>query len=102
MARRRVAYRKKNQNRFSMLLVTLVVIIITVVVAVQRVELQKKIDAVAVREQQLNEQITAEEQRAEEIEEFRKEVQTMGYKEELARELFNFVYEDEIVFQEED
>ena len=102
MARRKVAYRKKNQNRFSMLLVTLVVIIITIVVAVQRVELQKKIDTVAAKEQQLKEQIADEEKRAEEIEEFRKEVQTMGYKEELARELFNFVYEDEIVFQEED
>lgn len=102
MGRRRVAYRKKNQNKFSMLLVTLVVIIVTIVVAVQRVELQKKIDIVAAKEQQLNEQIAAEEKRAEEIEEFRKEVQTMGYKEGLARELFNFVYEDEIVFQEED
>lgn len=101
MARRRVAYRKKNQNKFSMLLVTLVVIIITVVVAVQRVELQKKIDMVAAKENQIKEQIADEEKRAEEIEEFRKEVQTMGYKEELARELFNFVYEDEIVFQED-
>lgn len=102
MARRRVAYRKKNQNKFSMLLVSLVVLIISVVVAFQRVELQKKIDAVAAKEQQLQEQIAAEEKRAEDIEEFRKEVQTMGYKEDLARELFNFVYEDEIVFQEED
>lgn len=102
MARRRVAYRKKNQNRFSMILVTLVVIMISVVVAVHSVGLRKKIDTVAAKEKQLQEQIAAEEKRAEEIEEYRKEVQTKGHMEKLARDLFNFVYEGDIVFEEED
>lgn len=102
MARRRVAYRKKNQNRFSMFLVTLVVIMITIVVAVQSVSLRKKIDNVATKETQLKEQIAAEEKRAEEIEEYRKEVQTKGYMEELAKDKLGLVYEGEIVFKEED
>ena len=102
MARRRVAYRKKNQNRFSMFLVTLVVIMITIVVAVQSVSLRKKIDNVATKENQLKEQISAEEKRAEEIEEYRKEVQTKGYMEELAKDKLGLVYEGEIVFKEED
>lgn len=102
MARRRVAYRKKNQNRFSMILVTLVVIMITIVVAVQSVSLRKKIDTVATKENQLKEQIAAEEKRAEEIEEYRKEVQTKGYMEELAKDKLGLVYEGEIVFKEED
>lgn len=102
MARRKVAYRKKNQNKFSMLLVTLVVVMITIVVAVKSVELRGKIDTVAAKEEQLNEQIAAEEKRAEEIEEYRKEVQTKGYMEEVAKDKLGLVYEGEIVFKEED
>ncbi len=98
MARRRVAYRKKNQNRFSMILVSLVVVMITVVVAVKSEELRQKIDVVAEKEAELNQQIAAEQQRAEEIEEFRKEVQTKGYKAEIAQEKLGLVYEDEIIF----
>lgn len=101
MARRKVAYRKRNQNKFSMILVALVVLMITIVVAVRSVELRQKIETVDAKEQALNEQIAAEEERALEIEEFGKEVQTKGYMEELARSLFNLVYEGEVVFKEE-
>lgn len=101
MARRKVAYRRRNQNRFSMVLVTLVVVLITIVVAVKGVELRQKIDAVAAREQELNEQIAAEEERAQEIEEYAKEVQTKGYMEEVAKDKLGLVYEGEIVFKEE-
>ncbi len=102
MARRKVAYRKRNQNRFSMVLVSLVVVLITIVVAVKGVELREKIDAVAAREAELKEQIIAEEERAQEIEEYGKEVQTKGYKEEVAKDNLGLVYEGEIVFKEED
>ena len=47
MARRRVAYRKRNQNRLSMMLVTLVVLMLVVVVAAKSVELQGKLDALS-------------------------------------------------------
>ena len=43
--RRRIAYRKRQQNRFSMFLVTLVVVFILVLVGVKSVELRDKIDA---------------------------------------------------------
>lgn len=100
-ARRRVAYRKRNQNRFSMFLVTLVVVMIMVVVAVKSVELQQKIDAKAQEAQLLDEQIAAEKARTEEITEFEKEVQTKGYIEDIAREKLGLVYEGEIMFKEQ-
>ncbi|MGN0168069.1 MAG: septum formation initiator family protein [Acetatifactor sp.] len=100
-AKRKVAYRKRNQNRFSMFLVSLVVLMIVVVVAVKSVELQDKIDAKAREEEQLNKQIAAEEERTQEIEEFGKEVQTKGYIEDVAREKLGLVYEDEILFKED-
>lgn len=102
MARRRVAYRKRNQNRFSMILVTMVVLMITIVVAVKSIELRQKIDDVAAKEAAYNEQIAEEEKRAEEIADFAKEVQTTGYKEEMARDKYGMVYEGEIVFEEAD
>ena len=100
--RRRSAYRRRNQNKFSMFLVSLVVVLIMIVVAVKSVELQQKIDAKAKEEQQLDDQIAAEKQRAKEIEDFGKEVQTKGYIEDVAREKLGLVYEDEIMFKEDE
>lgn len=101
MAKRKVAYRKRHQNRFSMFLVTLVVVMITIVVGVKSAELREKIDVVAAKEEQYKEKISSEEKRAEEIEEYRKEVQTKGYMEEVAKDKLGLVYEGEIVFQED-
>ena len=42
--RRRIAYRKRQQNRFSMFLVSLVVVMILVLVGVRSAELHDKID----------------------------------------------------------
>lgn len=99
--RRRVAYRRRQQNRFSMFLVTLVVVMILVLVWVRSVELHSKIDAKAAEVTQLEEQIEAERQRAIEIEALGKEVQTKGYIEDIAREKLGLVYEDEILFKQE-
>ena len=103
MARkRRVAYRKRQQNRFSMFLVTLVGVMMLVLVGVRSVELRSKIDAKAAELSQLEAQIEAEEERAAEIEALGKEVQTKGYIEDVAREKLGLVYEDEILFKQED
>lgn len=101
MARRKVAYRKRSQNRFSMFLVSLVVILITIVVAVKSVELKQKLSTYEAKEQQLNAQLEAEQQRAEEIEEFRTYTQTKRYAEEVAKDKLGLVYEGEILFKEE-
>ena len=98
--RRRVAYRRRHQNRFSMFLVSLVVVMIMVVVAVKSVELHQKIGSKNQEAQKLQEQIDAENARAQEIEEFGKEVQTKGYIEDLAREKLGLIYEGEIMFKE--
>lgn len=98
--RRRVAYRRKNQNRFSMFLVTLVVVMIMVVVAVKSVDLLEKIDSRTEEVRQLDSQLEAEKERSKLIEEFGKMVQTKGYIEKIAREKLGLVYEGEIMFKE--
>ena len=99
--KRKIAYRKKVQNRFSMVLVSLVVLMIVLVVAVKSVELNKKRDELLTKEQQLNEQYDAEKKRTESIEEFRTYTQTKRYAEEVAKDKLGLVYEGEVVFKEE-
>ena len=102
MARKRkVAYRKRQQNKFSMFLVGLVVLMIMVVVAVDSMELQRKIDEQTAKETELLAQKEAEEIRAAEIEEYRKYTQTKRYVEEVAKDKLGLVYEGEILFKEE-
>lgn len=101
MARRKVAYRKRSQNRFSMFLVSLVVLMIMVAVSVRSMGMQKKIDEKKAELEQLETEIAEEEKRALEIEEFGKEVKTKGYIENLAREKLGLVYEGEILFKED-
>ncbi len=102
MTRRRVAYRKRHQNRFSMFLVTLVVVMVMTVVAVRSVGLQQKIDVKRQELELLEAQIEEEHLRTLEIEEFAKEVQTKGYIENIAREKLGLVYEGEILFKQDD
>ena len=99
--RRRAAYRRRHQNRFSMFLVSLVIVMILVVVTVKSVDLLGKIDERTEQVSQLQSQMDAEQDRAREIEEFGKEVQTKGYIEQIARELLGLVYENEIMFKNE-
>lgn len=98
--RRRVAYRKRYQNRFGMFLVSLVVVLLLVLVEVRSLELQDKIDAKRAEAERLEAQMEAENRRTEEIERFGKEVQTKGYIESVAREKLGLVYEDEILFKQ--
>lgn len=98
---RKVAYRKKRQNKTGMTLVTIVVLMMLVVVTVKSVELQGKKEAYALQEQALLEEIEAEKQRTEEIEEYGKYTQTKKYVEELAKDKLGLVYEGEIIFKDE-
>ena len=70
---RKIAYRKKRQNRTGMLLVTMVVLMRLVVVTVK----------------------------SEEIAEYGKYTQTKKYVEELAKDKLGLVYEGEIIFKDE-
>ncbi len=99
---RRVAYRKKRQNRFSMFLAATVVLMLLVVVAVGSVSLKEKKAFYAQKEQVLAEQIASEEGRQKEIEEQEKYTHTMKYVEEMARKKLGLVYEGEIIFRQED
>ena len=98
---KKVAYRKKRQNRFGMFLVSIVVFMLLIVVAFNSIELMAKKEAYQQKENAQQEQIVAEEERAKEIEEFEKYTQTKKYVEEVARDKLGLVYEGEILFKDE-
>ena len=79
---RRVLDRKKRQNGFSVALVIMVILMLMVVISFKRYELKQKQEEYTQKEEQLLEQIAEEEERAEEIEEYRKYTQTQKYIEE--------------------
>ena len=99
--RKKAAYRKKVQNRFSMFLVMLALLMILVAVYASSIKLQERLDTLETLSVALQAQIDAEKQRAEEIELLRKRSQTKEYYEEIAKEKLGLVNGDEIVFKAE-
>ena len=99
--RKKAAYRKRVQNRFSMFLVMLALLMILVAVYVSSIKLQDRLDALETQSALLQVQIDAEKERAEEIELLRKRSQTKEYYEEIAKEKLGLVNADEIVFKAE-
>ena len=102
MARRRVAFRKKRQNRLGMALVSFVVIMLLAVIIVKSVQLNDKKAEYDTKEAQLMEQIADEEARTQELVEYEKYTKTAKYVEEVAKDKLGLVYEDEIIFESED
>ena len=98
---RRVRIRRKRENRFSMALVTIVILMVMIVVAFGRAQLKDKQDVVDDRTLQLEQEIAREEERSLEIDEKEKYSKTNKYVEEVAREKYGMVKENEIVFKEE-
>lgn len=101
MAGRRTAYRKRHQNKLSMILVMTVVVMILVVVYIKGIELKAKNAGYQERIAQLQNDIEQEEKRAEELVEQGKYMQTKKFAEEMAKQKLGLVYENEILFQEE-
>ncbi|MCR4740771.1 MAG: septum formation initiator family protein [Lachnospiraceae bacterium] len=100
--KRKVAFRKKKQNRLGMMLVTIVVAMLCVVILVRMTDLRKKQKSYIEREETLKEQIESEEQRAQDLVEYEKYTKTTKYVEEVAKDRLGLVYSDEIIFQSED
>ena len=98
---RRLVYRKKNQNRFSMFLAILVLVVLFVAGGIRGIFLNGKLKELDAKKTELQTQIEKEKQREKEIEEYGKYTQTDEYVEEMAREKLGLVREDEIIFHNE-
>jgi cell division protein FtsB len=91
--------KRKRTNRTGLLLVAMMVFIICGIVTYQKNELDKVSQRAQAKMAELNNLVTSEEERTEELKEKKAYVQTYKYIEEMAREKLGLVYKDEIIFK---
>ena len=91
--------RSKRQRRFDFALVLSVLVVLMVLVMVSGRDLQKKQDVYAAQKAELEIQIAEQEERAQELEQLKKYVQTDSYVEEIAQDKLGLVHSDEILFK---
>ncbi len=89
-----------EQNRLSMWLAAVVVGILIVVILVACGGLVSRLHSNNQRIAELESEKVKEEQRAQDIEEYKEYTQTKEYIEEVAREKLGLVYEGEVIFKE--
>ncbi len=90
---------RRRDQRKGMILVVLVVSILMIVVAVKGVELMNTLSELEAMETVLEERITEQINRADEIAEYEKYTQTRKFIEEIAKDKLGLVYGDEIIFR---
>ena len=97
----RARRRKKQvqQHRRSMLGISAVILLLAVMVTVSSVELRAKNNAYIEQEQELEADIQAEKERAEEISDLEEYVVTDEYVEQQAKDRLGLVHENEIIFK---
>lgn len=97
--KRKIVFRKKNQNQLGMFLVTTVVLMLLVVVAVDSRALKETQKELHYKIEGLQEEIGIENLRQEELVELRKYTKTKKYVEEVAKDKLGLMYENEILFK---
>jgi cell division protein DivIC len=94
--------RKKLRKHLGSFAIIGVVLLLLIFVSVASLSLRVTNGNKQERIAELESQIEAEEKKSEELEEYKKYVQTKKYAEEVAKEKLGLVYEDEIIFKAED
>ena len=89
-----------EQNKLSVWIAAVVVGILIIVIMVACAGLVRRLHKNNERIKELEAEIAYEEQRAEDIEEYRQYTQTREYIEEVAREKLGLVYDGEVIFKE--
>ncbi len=101
MRKSKRARRTVRKSRKNLLLVAGVTLVLCLVVSYSRMKLEAQERACEKRVEELEKELSKEEKRAEEIEEYEAYVKTKKYIEEEAREKLGLVYPDEIIFEAE-
>lgn len=94
--------RTKYHNKAAIYIVCVLMVVLAPVIAVNSTSLSAKKAEYQAQYDALQEELESETARTEELEEYEKYTQTMKYYEEVAREKLGMVYEDEIIFKDND
>ena len=99
--KRRVRSKVARQNKFTMISITFVVCVLGAILLYSGQNLSKRIEENDKRIEEINEQITDEKERTEEIYDLKDEMQTDEYIADVAQSKLGLVKEDEIIFKPE-
>ena len=91
--------RRRRSGASGYILIAVIVSLITAVVMIQIHDVKTRLKVYEEQDQALDEQIAAELERAEDLNELEKYVQTKAYAEEQAHEKLGLVNEGEIIFR---
>ncbi len=92
----------KRQSRVNTLLLMTIVGILLTIVFIGCLNQYQKLRTGRAQREALQTEIRKEQERAEEIEEYKKFTQTDAFIEEMAREKLGLVYDGEVIFKEKD
>ena len=95
-----VKRRRDPVNRIALLGITVVVASLAVVIGVRSISLKEREQSYIQREERLEGEIEAEENRTNELNEYKVYVKTKQYIEEVAKEKLGLVNPDEIILKE--
>ena len=95
------AKRRKKRHNPGTVSIVFIVLVFLVVMSIQIFKLKQKDELLSEREQALEQQLTEEMERAEELEELDLYTRTTEYIKEMANKL-GLVFENEIIFKESD
>ena len=100
--RGRYVYRKKQQNKMAMILITVVIMILLAVVGIKSIEMNSRVQELSETEAELNDEIKQEQARSDELDQYEKYTQTKKYVEDVAKDKLGLVHDGEILFKESD
>ena len=98
---KRARAKRQLQHKLSMFVIAAVILVLGATLSVASISLQAKNKEYMAQEAELEAQIEAEANRAEEIDELEKYVGTDEYVEDVAKEKLGLVYPNEILFEAE-
>ena len=98
---KRARVKRQLQHRLSMVAIASVIIVLVATLSVASISLHAKNKEYMAQEAELEAQIQAEANRAEEIDELEEYVGTDEYVEDVAKEKLGLVYPNEILFEAE-
>ena len=98
---RRARAKRQLQHKLSMYVIASVIVVLVATLSVASISLHAKNKEYMAQEAELEAQIKAESNRAEEIDELEEYVGTDEYVEDVAKEKLGLVYPNEILFEAE-
>lgn len=93
--------RRKQSNRRHLILALVLVVMVGGLISFRVMEMEKQNEQYAARQEELQQKIDEENERTQELNEYREYTKTKEFAEKVAKEKFGLLYDDELKFKSE-